>query len=198
MKREAALPARAKALVDFWFGVEGDPLRERHREIWFEKKEKFDASLRERFSADHELAVKGALDNWELSPAGALALLLLLDQIPRNIFRGSSRAYASDEKAREVADRAIRRGFDLEVPPAWRIFFYLPFVHSEDLADQRRALLLFAALPAGPERSKEPSPVERHALIIARFGRFPHRNAVLGRVSTADEVAFLTEPHSSF
>jgi uncharacterized protein (DUF924 family) len=209
-EKSSALPARAKALIDFWFGPEGDPLREKPREIWFKSTKALDKAVRARFLGDHERAARGALADWEASPRAALALVLLLDQVPRNIFRGTPRAYASDEKARAAADRAIwgpreillrgepRRDFDLEVPPVWRIFFYLPFVHSEEIADQRRALELFAALPPDPNRPEARRQVCRHYQIIARFGRFPHRNAILGRVSTAEETAFLAEPHSSF
>ncbi len=192
------LPDRAKALIDFWFGPEGDPLRLKRREIWFKSSEAFDRAVRAAFLEDHERAAAGVLDPSEASAEGALARVLLLDQVPRNIFRGTPRAYASDEKARATAARAIARGFDHEVPPAWRIFFYLPFVHSEEIADQRRALEFFAALPPDPDRSEPSRQVRRHYEIIARFGRFPHRNAILGRPSSAEEIAFLTEPDSSF
>lgn len=193
-----SLPARAKALLDFWFGAEGDPAREKRREIWFKSTEAFDQAVRADFLEDHERAVRGELAEWEGAPCAALALVLLLDQVPRNGFRGTPRAYATDAEARAAADRAIRRGFDRKVPPAWRIFFYLPFVHSETLADQERALELFAALPPDPERPGPSRQVLRHHEIIVRFGRFPHRNAVLGRPSSAEETVFLTEPDSSF
>jgi uncharacterized protein (DUF924 family) len=192
------LPERARALIDRWFGPPGDPEREKEREIWFESTPEFDAALRTEFRADHEDATAGRLAAWEASVEGALALVLLLDQIPRNIFRGSPRAYASDALARGAADRALARGFDGAVPRAWRGFFYLPFEHSEDLADQERALALFAAMPPTPECPDPLRHARRHHEIIARFGRFPHRNAVLGRASTPVELAFLAEPDSSF
>jgi uncharacterized protein (DUF924 family) len=188
-------PDRAKSLLDFWFGPEGDPDRERHREIWFRSTEEFDTSLRREFLADYEAAAAGTtLPSWGASAEGALALLLLLDQLPRNIFRGTPRAYATDAAARAAADRALERGFDQLVPPAWRLFFYMPFHHSENIADQRRSLALFNALPRNPDRGGS---LRRYGCayieVIERFGRFPHRNEILGRPSTPEEVAFMTK-----
>jgi uncharacterized protein (DUF924 family) len=188
------LPNRAKALLDFWFGPTADPGREQHREIWFKSTEEFDAAVRREFLTDYEAAVAGALQSWEDSAQGALALVLLLDQMPRNIFRGTPRAYAADAAARVVADRALARGFDRQVPPAWRFFFYMPFHHSEDLADQQRSVGLFNTLPRNPDRRAS---LRRYGLpyveVIERFGRFPHRNEILGRQSTPAEIAFLAE-----
>ena len=190
-----AVPERAQVLLDFWFGPLGDPEREQHRQIWFRSTAEHDARLRDLFLADYERAASGALEAWEAAPESALALLLLLDQIPRNIFRATPRAYASDPAAHAAADRALARGFDAALPPAWRKFFYMPFHHSEDLADQRRAEALSESLPK--ERNPDP---ERGGLrryghpyvdVIERFGRFPHRNAILGRVSTPEEIAFM-------
>jgi uncharacterized protein (DUF924 family)/GNAT superfamily N-acetyltransferase len=187
-------PDRAKSLLDFWFGPEGDPDRERHRPIWFKSTEEFDTALRRDFLADYEAAAAGALRSWEASPAGALALVLLLDQMPRNIFRGTACAYATDAAARAAADRALERSFDRLFPPVWRKFFYMPFHHSEDLADQRRSLALAAALPPDPERAGGLRRYGRpYVEVIERFGRFPHRNEILGRPSTAEEIAFLAE-----
>ena len=188
------VPDRAQALLDFWFGGPDDPDRERHREIWFKSHDEFDAALRHEFLADYEAAAAGALRYWETSPEGALALVLLLDQVPRNIFRGMPRAYASDAAALSAAERAIERAFDQLVPQVWRLFFYMPFHHSEDIADQRRAVALFDALPRNPDRRGS---LRRYGHpyieVIERFGRFPHRNAILGRESTAEELAFLEE-----
>jgi len=182
---------RAQVLVDFWFGPPGDPEREQHRQIWFKSTQEHDNRLRELFLADYERAAAGALVAWEAAPESGLALVLLLDQIPRNIFRATPRAYAADPLARAVADRALARRFDAAFPPAWRKFFYMPFHHSEDLADQRRSVALFASVRDGTERGG----LGRYGLpyveVIERFGRFPHRNAILGRVSTPEEVAFL-------
>jgi len=188
------LPAHAQRLLDFWFGPPGDPEREHHRQIWFRSNEEFDAALRREFLADYERAMEGTLRSWEISPEGALALVLLLDQVPRNIFRDTPRAYSGDTEARAVADRALEREFDQMVPAAWRLFFYMPFHHSEDIADQRRSVALSNALPRNPDRGgslrRYGSP---YIEVIERFGRFPHRNEILGRVSTAEELAFLNE-----
>jgi uncharacterized protein (DUF924 family) len=188
------LPDRATALLDFWFGPPGDPDRERHREIWFKATDEFDAALRCEFLADYEAAAAGALRSWEASAEGALALVVLLDQVPRNIFRGTPRAYATDPAARSAADQALERGFDQLVPPAWRLFFYMPFHHSEDLADQRRSVALFGTLPRNPDsRGSLRRYGHPYVEIIERFGRFPHRNEILGRQSTPAEIAFLAE-----
>jgi uncharacterized protein (DUF924 family) len=194
MIQDSQLPYRARALIDFWFGPSGDPERERHREIWFKSSEEFDAALRREFLADYEKGAAGGLGSWEASPEGALALVLLLDQVPRNIFRGSARTYATDPAARVVADRALARGFDRMVPPAWRLFFYMPFHHSENLADQQRSVQLFETQPRNPDRRAS---LRRYGCpyieVIERFGRFPHRNPILGRQSTPEELAFLAE-----
>jgi uncharacterized protein (DUF924 family) len=190
------VPERAQVLLDFWFGPPGDPEREQHRQIWFKSTPGHDDRLRDLFIADYERAASGALDAWEMAPESALALLLLLDQIPRNIFRASPRAYATDAAARGAADRALARGFDAAFPPAWRKFFYMPFHHSEDLADQRRARMLAESLPRDrDDRDPERGGLRRYGRpyveVIERFGRFPHRNAILGRASTEEEIAFL-------
>ena len=127
-----------------------------------------------------------------------MALVLLLDQMPRNIERGGPLAFAADAKARAVARQAIARGYDRDLPPHRRPFLYLPFEHSEDLADQEEALRLFARLPEGEYRERQLDHARRHHAVIARFGRFPHRNAALGRISTAEEEAFLASPDAPF
>jgi uncharacterized protein (DUF924 family) len=157
-------------------------------EKWFKKDAAFDAELRQRFLAAHEAAAAGKLDGWEATAEGALALLLLLDQFSRNMFRNDARAFAADEKARGIAARALTRGFDAAIPDL-RSFFFLPFEHSEDMADQELALRLYKA--AGDADGLKWA--ELHADIIRRFGRFPHRNAVLGRQTTPEEQAFLDE-----
>ena len=194
MRPVVTLPDRATALLDFWFGPPGDPGREQHREIWFRSNVEFDAALRREFLADYEAAAAGMLLSWEAEAEGALALVLLLDQVPRNIFRGAPRCYATDAAARAAADRALDRGFDQMVPPAWRLFFYMPFHHSEDLADQQRSLALSEALPRNPDRRGSLRRYGRPYIeVIERFGRFPHRNEILGRQSTPAEIAFLAE-----
>jgi uncharacterized protein (DUF924 family) len=154
---------------------------------WFKKDTAFDDAIRQRFLETYEAATAGALSGWDATPEGALALLIVLDQFPRNIFRGSPRTYAADPVARVVADRALARGFDQQVPVDQRQFFYLPFEHSEALADQDRSCALCRAT-GDAELVKW---AELHADIIRRFGRFPHRNAVLGRTTTPEEQAFL-------
>jgi uncharacterized protein (DUF924 family) len=154
---------------------------------WFAKDASFDAEIRSRFLATYEAAASGQLADWEATPDGALALVLVLDQFPRNMFRADARAYAADAIVRGVADRAIARGFDRQVPAAERHFFYLPFEHSEDPADQERCVALIRAL----DDAELLRWAELHADIIRRFGRFPHRNAALGRTTTTAEQDFL-------
>jgi uncharacterized protein (DUF924 family) len=154
---------------------------------WFAKDADFDREIAARFLTTHEAAAAGRLSDWEATPTGALALLLLLDQFPRNMFRGSARTFATDPLARVVADRAIGRGFDQSAASDERKFFYLPFEHSESLADQERSLALWRRVGDGtPDRY-----AVIHADIIRRFGRFPHRNALLHRATTPEEQAFL-------
>ena len=191
------VPQRAQVLLDFWFGPPGDPDREKHRPIWFKSTPEHDDTLRRLFLADYEEAAAGALAAWEAAPDSALALVLLLDQLPRNIFRGDPRTYATDQAALAAADRAMARGFDAAFPPVWRKFFYMPLHHSENLADQRRATALTASLPPDDRAADERGGNRRYGLpyvdVIERFGRFPHRNAILGRPSTPEELAFLAE-----
>jgi uncharacterized protein (DUF924 family) len=171
--------AKPADVVAFW--------REAGPDKWFNKSDAFDAEIRHRFLPTHEAAAAGRLSDWQASPDGALALLLLLDQFPRNLFRGDARTYATDPLARQVADRAIANGFDAKVDPALRGFFYLPFMHSEKLADQERCVALYRA--AGDTNGTKWA--EHHADIVRRYGRFPHRNALLGRTTTPEEQAFL-------
>jgi uncharacterized protein (DUF924 family) len=168
-------------VIAFW--------REAGPDRWFEPDQSFDAACRERFLAAHEAAARGDLNEWELSPDGALALVLLLDQFPRNMFRATRRAFRTDRAALDAADRAIEKGFDQKVDPALRRFLYLPFSHSEVMADQDRAVRLNEA--AGNEEALRWA--RHHRDIVARFGRFPHRNAVLERHPTAEEASFLAE-----
>jgi uncharacterized protein (DUF924 family) len=156
-------------------------------ERWFESDEAFDAAIRERFAATYEDAAAGLLNAWENSPEGALALVIVLDQFPRNMFRYSARSFSADPLAREVARRAIAKRFDQQIAMPERAFFYLPFEHSEDLADQERAVALVRAT-GDADLLKW---AELHADIVRRFGRFPHRNAILGRSTTPQEQAFL-------
>jgi uncharacterized protein (DUF924 family) len=168
-----------KAVIEFWLAAGPDK--------WFTKDDAFDAEIRSRFLATYHAAVAGQLADWDNTAEGALALLITLDQFPRNMFRGSAQAFAADPLARQIAERAIARGFDRMVGPVEQQFFYLPFEHSESPADQERCVALFRAT-GNAEALKW---AELHADIIRRFGRFPHRNAALGRTTTAEEQAFL-------
>ncbi len=171
----------ASEIIAFW--------REAGPDKWYRKDDAFDAAIRIRFLAAHEQAASGALWNWEETAEGALALLILLDQFPRNLFRGSAHAFATDAAAHNVADRAIARGFDQQTEGPLKQFFYLPMMHAESLADQERCLAAFEQLGAGFEDNVKYAHV--HLDIIKRFGRFPHRNPVLGRISSAQEQVFL-------
>ena len=174
-------------VLDFWF----DEIDE---EAWFKKSDAFDGLLAERFAAAHAAAASGALDAWCETRDGRLALILLLDQMSRNLFRGDARAFAQDAKALEIARRAVAEGDHAFSPPERCLFLYLPFEHSEDLADQMMCRALFLALgnPYWVDFA------QRHEVIVERFGRFPHRNAALGRDDTAEETVFLNQPGSSF
>ena len=173
--------ASAADVLAFW--------REAGEDKWFEKDTAFNDAIRTRFLETYEAAVAGRLTDWEATRETALALVIVLDQFPRNMFRGSARTFWADPLARGVADRAIARGFDAETPVAERAFFYLPFEHSEMLADQERCCALFRTT-GDADLVKW---ADLHADIIRRFGRFPHRNAVLGRATTAEEQAFLND-----
>jgi uncharacterized protein (DUF924 family) len=172
-------PTRPADVLAFWRAAGPDK--------WFEKDAAFDAAVRTGFLATYEAAVAGRLAGWEATAEGALALLIVLDQFPRNMFRGDARTYAADAQARAIADRMIARGLDRQIPEAIRRFCYLPFMHSEALADQERCVAL--ARQYGDAEFLEYA--EQHAGIVRRFGRFPHRNAMLGRATTPEEQAFL-------
>jgi len=198
MKANPTAPAEphptARTMLDVWFGVPGRPGYGEPRDVWFKVSEAFDQEIRTRFADAHTAAAAGDFDSWTDSPHGALALVLLLDQVPRNIHRGAPDAFATDGRALEVAKDAIRQGHDAALIPVERLFLYLPFQHAEDLVEQERSLALYDRIDL-PNMQQF---AHRHHDIIARFGRFPHRNAVLGRTSTPEELAFLTEPNSSF
>jgi uncharacterized protein (DUF924 family) len=170
----------ADEVVEFW--KQAGPSR------WFSRNDDFDAEIRSRFLDLYESAARGDLGDWEVSPTGALAVILLLDQFPRNLFRGERRAFATDATAVLAAERAIERDFDAAVDPELRRFFYLPFMHAEDLAAQDRCVSLHETYIDDPDGLKF---ARHHRDIIARFGRFPHRNNVLGRQTTPEEAAFL-------
>lgn len=174
-------------IVAFWF----ETLKP---EDWYRKNPAVDAEITARFGATYEALKTGVPPEWIAEPKGMLAAILVLDQFPRNMFRDDARAFATDQAALALARRAIGEGIDMQLPPEQRAFIYMPFQHSEARDDQARSIALFTSLgvPLNLDFA------QRHQAIIARFGRFPHRNSVLGRTSTTEELAFLQEPGSSF
>ena len=181
-------------VLEFWFGKEpGKPRAE-----WFRKDSEFDAGIRRRFGALHERAARRGLEVWRASPEPLLALIVLLDQFSRNLHRGDARAFAQDPYARQCAKQALARGDDARLLPVQRQFIYLPLEHSEDLADQEKSVELMRSLDAFEETRGIAVWAEKHRDIVKRFGRFPHRNAALGRPSTGEESEFLKQPGSGF
>jgi uncharacterized protein (DUF924 family) len=177
-------------ILRFWF-------EDNDREAWFKKEPAFDQEIRDRFRHVYDAAAGGEHMHWKATPRGALALIVLLDQFPRNMFRQSPKAYATDPIARAIARHVLDQRHD-RAPGMTEdhcLTFYLPFEHSEDLEDQRLYMRLIVAVT---DAEKPNFFARRHKEIIQRFGRFPHRNVILGRTSSAEEIAFLKEPHSSF
>lgn len=183
-----------KAVTDFWFGAPGSPEFDQQHAQWFAKDQGFDQKIHDQFGTAINAAGRGELAPMAKTPEGTVALLVLLDQFTRNIYRDSAGMFSNDHYAIKIADAAIQQGFDLKVSPVMRSFFYLPYEHSEDLGLQNCAVDLFNAL-GNAEALKW---AIAHRDIIARFGRFPHRNELLNRTSTVAEVAFLKEPNSTF
>lgn len=186
-----------RTVIDFWFSP-------RAKALWFEKNKDFDSEIQTRFGAAIHEAQLGGFEAWAHTAIGCLALLILLDQMARNIYRGQAKAFLGDPRALAIAEAAIARHFDQELSFEQRRFFYLPFEHAEDMVHQDRSIALFTRLlaTATPEEQKSAEVqldyAHRHRDIIQRFGRYPHRNDALGRVSSADEIAFLKSPGSSF
>src|ERR671916_2707868 len=187
-----------EVVLEFWFGHEGEPGYGEFRDAWFRKDEGFDQEVRERFGPLYERAAAGELDGWREEARSCLALVICLDQFPRNMFRGDGRTHATDAKAMESARYAVERAFDRELPPFQRMFVYMPFMHSENLEDQRRSVELFERLAEKPGAPDVTSYAVGHMDIVERFGRFPHRNGILGRETTPEEAEFLERPGSSF
>jgi uncharacterized protein (DUF924 family) len=193
-------PARVRAILDFWWLPADHPGHGVFRPKWFRKDAAFDSEIATRFSADVEAALGGAASAND-SAESILAHILLLDQFTRNIFRDTPRAFAGDAQALTLATDLIGRGADKNLPPLQRWFVFLPFEHSESLLDQERSVALFAALRREAQTPAFDSAYDyavRHRDVIARFGRFPHRNIILGRPSTSEEIDFLRQPGSSF
>jgi uncharacterized protein (DUF924 family) len=193
----SSTPPDALSVLAFWF----DPA---HHDEWYAGRPAFDAVIRERFAPQLALAEAGKLMAWTTTPEGWLALLIMLDQFPRNLYRRDPRAWAQDLRAQQLALSGIEEGFDRQLPAIQRVFAYMPLEHAEDMGLQQRAVMLFETLRNDvppDERSRYDGFLDyarRHEAVIARFGRFPHRNAVLGRVSTPEEQAYLAEPGAGF
>ncbi|MEX1662367.1 DUF924 family protein [uncultured Thioclava sp.] len=174
---------RVEEIVTFW-------TRDVGQANWYASSEETDATIRCRYAPLWQVAAQGALTDWAQTPRGALALILLLDQFPRNMFRDDARSFATDPEARQHAGRAISEGFDLKIPPPLQQFFYLPFMHSEDLADQDRAIVFFTDRLRGTDNLRH---ARAHRSVIERFGRFPWRNDALNRETTPEEAAYMRE-----
>jgi len=202
----ATLDPRARAVLDYWFGTSGDLAAELRDELprWFNGGEAIDAEIDQRFGADIDAARAGGLDGWAETAQGRLALLILIDQFSRNRYRGRGEAFSADGHAQRLCLEGLRRGHDRELRPSQRLFFYLPLEHAENVSLQQMCVALFAAMTDEVEESmRKPfhgfhDYAERHREIILRFGRFPHRNAALGRKSTREEAEYLAQPGSGF
>jgi uncharacterized protein (DUF924 family) len=192
------VPSRSDDVLDFWFGREGEPGYGEFRAEWFRKDPAFDAEVTERFASLYEEAAAGDLDGWRDDARSCLALVILLDQFPRNMFRGDGRTHATDGKALETSKYSVEHALDRELPAFQRMFLYMPFMHSENAEDQCRSVGLFGRLAEEPGAPDVTSYAVRHKEIVERFGRFPHRNAILGRRTTPEEAEFLKTEGSSF
>ena len=184
------MPSEPRKVLDFWFGRENEPGYGEFREEWFKKDEEFDRQVHENFLEDYERAARGGYDGWQHDPESCLALVILLDQFPRNLFRDDARTHATDDHALDISREAVQKGLDRKLEPFQRHFLYMPFMHSESLEDQQQSVALFQGLvgEGGPDVMEF---AEGHRDTVERFGRFPHRNEVLGRPSTPEEVEFL-------
>ncbi|BAZ47582.1 hypothetical protein NIES4103_01830 [Nostoc sp. NIES-4103] len=189
---------QAQTILGFWFGHPQEIDYGKPKPYWFKKTPEFDDQLRDLFLEDYQKAAAGYLDDWIDSPESCLALILLLDQFPRNMFRGTPEAFATDWEALSAAQHAVAQGYDQQLLPVQRWFIYLPFEHSENLDHQRQCIKLFQQLSNDPDSVGVIDYAYRHMEIIERFGRFPHRNSILGRTSTPEEKEFLQQPGSSF
>jgi uncharacterized protein (DUF924 family) len=190
--------SRVDKVLDFWFGSRNDACYGKERSFWFSKSPRVDWEILTRFKADYQQAAAGKLDYWKASPESCLALIILLDQFPRNMFRGSWRAFTTDPQALAAAQHAIAEKFDRELLMVQCWFIYLPFQHSEDIDHQYKSVELFRQLGEKPENVEAISYAIQHLEIIKRFGKFPHRNSVLGRATTPEEAEFLKQAGSLF
>ena len=188
----------AAEVLEFWFGAPGSAEASGARKQWFVKDAGFDATIAARFGATIEAALAGELEHWANSPESALALIIVLDQFTRNVFRDTPRAFAGDPRALALARDLVDRGWDKRLAALHRTFAYLPFEHSEQIVDQCESLRLFETLRDDPNAGGMVGYAVKHYEIVERFGRFPHRNEILGRESTPQEVEFLRQPGSRF
>ena len=185
-------------ILDFWFGKSEDSYYGKPIKSWFIQDDKFDQIIKSRFRETYQQAANGSLHYWQKKPLSCLALIITLDQFPRNIFRGLPQAFATDNQALKYAQYAVNQGFDSQLLPVQRWFVYLPFEHSENLKLQEKAVKLFTSLKDDPDSTRTIDYAYQHFEVIKKFGRFPHRNAILGRESTPEEMDFLKQPGSSF
>jgi len=191
--------ADAQAVLDFWFAAPGDPEHGAVRDLWFRKSDETDRQIAEHFGALIEQGLRGELEAWATEPQGALAQIVVLDQFTRNSFRDTPRAFAGDKRALAAAMAMVGSRQDEKLLPVQRVFVYLPFEHAEGTVMQEEALRLFTRLVAeAPELQTMLDYAQRHHDVVQRFGRFPHRNVILGRQSTAEETEFLQQPGSRF
>jgi uncharacterized protein (DUF924 family) len=200
---EGAGQLRPRRVLEVWFGGDAsDPLS--HAPLWFSRDAELDRGLREEFEPHIHRAANGDYDAWRAAPGDALAFIILLDQFSRNIYRDTARSFAQDAPAREICLTGMERGFDLRLPPVRASFFYMPLMHAEDLEMQRLSVAKFEALPARAKGEVRESLEKNHAFavshmeVIEQFGRFPHRNAILGRESSSEELAYLSDPDAGF
>jgi uncharacterized protein (DUF924 family) len=203
MNDAEAIDPHAASVLAFWFGAPGSSERETYRELWFRKSEAVDRQIADEFGPLIERALRGELADWSREPQGALAQILLLDQFTRNVFRDTPRAFAGDARALATATAIVGRRQDEALPVLQRSFVYMPFEHAEGMGAQDEAVRLFSrlvdsAVPPSADLKNMLDYAHKHRAVIQRFGRFPHRNAILGRHSTPDEIAFLQEPGSRF
>jgi uncharacterized protein (DUF924 family) len=186
--------SKVQQILQFWFGLPDSPDYGNFQGWWFKASAEDDRKIAELFTADYEFAAAGYLEGWQGWPESCLALVLLLDQMPRNLFRGQVKAFATDEMVLSIAQQAIKSKVDRELLTVQRWFLYLPFQHSESLTNQEISLELFSSSPDHPAKARAVAAAEEHLWLIQEFGRFPHRNKVLGRVSTPAELAYLEQP----
>ena len=198
MKQKKETPVNWTTVINFWFGEPEEKIYGQPRKFWFIKDQKFDRTCRSRFLKTYQQAATGKLIAWQEQALSCLALIIVLDQFTRNMFRDSPQAFATDSQALELAKYAVSKGFDRQLLQVQRWFIYLPFEHSENLADQQTAVKLFETLKDDPESQASIDYAYRHLKVIERFGRFPHRNKILNRESTPEEKEFLKQPGAKF